>query len=187
MSNGDLDPSRKPWAQTRISPAALMGAVAREAMAVENAEGDIQGANANLREEVARAQRRVDSAEEHLTDSQQALLERLRGMDLLGRSMGVGSGTAIAEIKENGDGFKAVPSAQDLSNTEGVLAGFEVGAIMDEPLAEAGTIVLMVATDGNSPEGSPVPQGVYAVAADKAEYTLGEVPQPQAGPDEQAG
>lgn len=180
MSRGDLDPSRKPWGQIDIDPNALLGAVSKQVLAVANAEGDVVGANENLRQEVALAQGRVDSAEETLEKSQQDVLERLRRMDLLGRRMELRSGTAIAEISEDGHGgFKAEPSSQDLSNANGVLAGFEVGAVMDEPLEDAGAIVLMIATDADS----SVPQGVYAFSAEDAGFVLEKIPEPGEQPD----
>lgn len=177
MSKGEIDPSRKPWAKTKIGPHKLLGKVSSQALAVEMAEGDVGGANENMREEVALAQKRIDAAEERLEDRQREVLEGLRDMDLLGRRMEIRSGTAIAVITEDGDDFKSEPSAQDLSGAKGVLAGFEVGSLLDVPLESASTIVLMVATD----EDSPVPQGVYALTAE-ADYMMDEVPQPDEQP-----
>jgi hypothetical protein len=175
MSQGEVTASTNPWTDQEIDPAKLMGLVASASMAVESAEGDLIGAKENMRAEVAAAQARIDSAEERLEDKQAAVTERLNRMDLLGRSMDIRSGVSLAVVEADEDGFTAELAEHNLAGSKGVLVGHEVGALLGKPTESAGTIVLLVETT----EDSPVPKAVYAVAADKTGFKLGELPKPQ--------
>jgi len=175
MSQGEITASTNPWAKQEIDPAKMMGSVASASMAVELAEGDVIGAKENMRAEVAAAQARIDLAEQRLEDKQGAITERLRRMDLLGRSMDIESGVSMAVVEADEDGFTAEPVERNLAGSKGILVGYEVGALLGRPTESAGTIVMLVETD----ENSPVPKAVYAVAADKTGFTLGELPQTQ--------
>lgn len=177
MSNGEITASTNPWAKQEIDPAKLMGSVASDAMAVELAEGDVLGAKENMRAEVAAAQARIDSAEGRLEGKQGALTERLNRMDLLGRSMDIESGVSMAIVESDQSGFTSKPVERNLAGSKGILVGYEVGALLGKPTESAGTIVMLVETD----ENSPVPKAVYAVAADKTGFRLGELPQEAEG------
>jgi hypothetical protein len=175
MSQGEITASTNPWANQEIDPAKLMGSVSSAAMAVEFAEGDVIGAKENMRAEVAAAQARIDTAEGRLEDKQGAVTERLNGMDLLGRGMDIESGVSMAVVDADESGFTAKPVERNLAGSKGVLVGHEVGALLGKPTESAGTIVLLVETT----EDSPVPKAVYAVAADRTGFKLGELPQPE--------
>ncbi len=178
MSNGEIAASTNPWANQEIDPAELMGSVGSASMAVEFAEGDVIGAKENLRAEVAAAQARIDAAEAKLEDKQGAVTERLNGMDLLGRSMDIGSGVSMAIVDDAREGgFTAEPVERNLAGSKGILVGYEVGALLGKPTESAATIVLLVETT----EDSPVPKAVYAVPADRTDFKLGELPKEAEG------
>jgi len=176
MSNGELDKSQNPWADIRLRPATLMGAVVREVAAVEDAQGDIKAANEQLKDDILAAQRRVESAEGNLTDNQQEVISVLKGMSLVGRMVDFESGTSLAVVYSRPPGKDiARRKEEDLTGVSGELMGFEVGTLLGKPIQPANTVVLHIDTKGST----HVQADRIAVAANGAEYTINEVLQPE--------
>ncbi len=184
MSSGELSGSKNPWAELELDPTTLMGAVAREALAVEFASGDVKAANERLIDEVSAAQRAVALKRQGLARSQQELREHLNGISLEGRPIDFDSGQTLGaadysdgEEKPQAD-LKTV--GEDLAGSTGVIVGFEVGAHLGKPLDSPEAVVFLVEMDESSEMLCAGVEGYrYGVIANRADYTIGELPQPE--------
>lgn len=175
MSNGELGTPANPWTDISLSPATLMGAVGPEMAAVEDARGDVRAANERLRDDIIAAQERVRSAEADLTDTQQSVLEVLKGMRLMGRAVDFDSGTSLAVVYTRPPGKDiARLKEESLAGVSGELVSFEVGTLLGKPIKSKNTIVLHIDTS----RSTRLQADRVAVAADEAEFTISEAPRP---------
>lgn len=166
MSNGELSSDQSGLADVRLSRHILTAMVANESSAVADAAGDVRAAQERLREVVREAQGQVISAEGVVAERQQAVINRLAGMQLAHRTMEITAGRSI-DTDDSGE--------RNLAGVSGEVVDFEVGAVSGVPIQPADAIVLHIAVG----DEQIVPAGQYALRADQADYSLSKLPEPQ--------
>jgi hypothetical protein len=176
MSNGAPNTSN-PWAEVRFDSSNLTSVLAVETGAVEDAAGDVRGANVLMAEEVARIGKKISAAKEALADCQQDIVSRLQELGLVGRAIDITSGTSLGFMVNPDDEPVTTiqPAENDLVEVSGIITGFEAGTVFGKPGARPDQIVLHVDEAGGSAASVAVHR--YAVPADSAQYTIAEIPQ----------
>lgn len=193
MSNGELGTPKGPLADVRLDPSTLMGAVSSQTLAVENAAGDVKGAQQRLRDDVTAAQRKVEQAQDQLTDEQAALRRRLEELDLPSRLIDFTGGTALGAVdlsEPEHPHLESRSKEEPLAGSGGTITDVEVGTFLGKPITPADSIVLLVDMDDGKGDlqFAGLPGYRYAVLANAAEYTISEVPQreDEVGPQSEA-
>lgn len=172
---------KSPWESQQLDPVTLLSAVASEATAVAFADADVEAANMRLSEEIAFAQRGVQKAKEGLATRQQALRESLQAMNLVGRTIDFAAGTTLGAVDfvESSAPYPEPKSVgEDLTDSGGVITGFEVGTFAGRAIEPADTIVLLVDMDDARSDlmYAGLPDHRYAVVAGQGDYKIGKAP-----------
>lgn len=165
MSYGELGSGRGGFADMRLNRTSITAVLAHDLLAVEDAEGDVKGAQEHMRQEMIVEQRKVHAAEGVVTERQQSVIDMLAGMRLAGRTVEVSVGDSL-ETEES--------ESRNLSGVRGEVVDFEVGSVLGRPIEPAGAVVLHIRTD----DEQIVPPGRYPLRADLADYSLSELPDP---------
>lgn len=183
MSNGELDKPVHPYAKIRFDRATLESKLALRTAAVQDAAGDLRGAEGRMREAIIEAQQDVDSNKDALSGRKQEALEGLEELGLIGRAIDFTAGRALAVVDfSDPEKPSVVREAEDegLNGSGGTMTGVELGSLLGNPIDPPESVVLFVDMDDAKGDlrYSGQPNHRYAVVADRAEFTTGEVPDP---------
>jgi hypothetical protein len=177
MSNGTPPSPDSPWREVSFDHPTLMGILAPEMGAVQDAQGDVKGAIGRLREQVQASQREVQTAEGALISRQQAVVARIEELELSGREISFEEGTSLAEVRTAprwGVGATyEVPTHKDLKGVSGTVAR---AIIRSRNPSSADELLLHVDVKGS--RILPRMLRRYVVHADEAIFSIGEAPQP---------
>src|SRR6185312_3248594 len=147
MSNGELGTPRGALVDVKLDPSTLMGAVASQRFAVENAAGDVKGAQQRLREEVITAQQAVEQTYEELADRQTALRDRLDELSLPGRMIDFMAGSALGAVDLSDPAHPYIEpksEGEQIAGSGGTITAVEAGTFLGNPVEPADSIILLV-------------------------------------------
>jgi hypothetical protein len=190
MSTGEQGERKKPahpYAEIEFDRVTLASKMALRVAAVQDADGDLRGAHARMRDTIIEVQRDVDAKAGALSTSLQEGREELDSLGLIGRSIDFTAGKALAAVDfSDPENPYVVKDAEgdDLARSGGVITGVEFGTFLGDPIAPPESTVLFVDMD---PDKGHLAYAIgesayrYAVIADQAEFRTGEIPEP--GPD----
>ncbi|HEX5744280.1 MAG TPA: hypothetical protein VFX84_02405 [Candidatus Saccharimonadales bacterium] len=184
MSNGELDKPTHPYAGIKFDRATLASKLALRTTAVQDATGDLQGAEERMRATIVEAQRDVDSRKEALSGRKEEALNGLEELGLVSRAIEFTAGKALAAVDLSDPENPYVAEGaegEDLAGSGGTITGVEMGTFLGNAIHPPESVVLFVDMDQDrSHLNYAVGEGYrYAVVADQAEFTTGEIPQPE--------
>lgn len=184
MSNGEVDKPAHPYASIRFDRATLTSKLALRVAAVQDASGDLRGAEARMREAIMEAQKDVDAKQGNLSSRKKEALVGLEELGLISRAIEFTGGKALGAVDlsdPQNPYVVADAEGEDLAGSAGTITGVELGTFLGEPIQPPESLVLLVEMDQDKGHlNYAVGEGYrYAVVADQAEFSTGELPQPE--------
>lgn len=178
MSKGELGPEPDPVGELEFDSPSLTAALALEVSAVQDAQGDLKGAQAHMVEEMRASQLRVGAAEERLSERERAVIDRVGGLKLVGREVSFEEGMSEGEIRTaprlKGERRYKLPRREDLAGVQGVIVGSEVDSAPDGKPESSGLLLHV------DVKGSLIPPRAfrrYLVRADETVFSIGKAPE----------
>lgn len=181
---GEREKPAHPYAKIKFDRATLTSKLAVRASAVQDAAGDLRGAEERMREAIIEAQRDVDDKQGELSARKQEARGGLEELGLVSRAIEFTAGRALAAADLSDPENPYVVEAaegEDLAGTSGVVTGAELGTFLGNPVHPPESVVLLVDMDQDKGHlNYAVGEGYrYAVIANEAEFKIGEIPEPE--------
>lgn len=178
MSNGELGPQADPLAELTFDGPSLKAVLASELGAIQDAQGDLKGAQLHMAEEVQAARRAVDEAKLRLIGRRNDAGAKLGDLKLVGRKISIEEGRSSGEVRYLppwGDEYVR-PASKDLAGVNGIISRTEIGIDANvDANGAAGELLLHVDVPGRI-----IPPRAfrrYIVSVDEAVFSVGEAPE----------